>query len=151
MTAPTQMQSEPEQRLAKAIEGVSKELLVSVLKGELLAEYIHAESLQAEVDALKVASAAKDRLLDQQVDRADQAERDAVACGAKLLGETHAKKEAERKLAAAVEALNGLLINCPICGGNGQVETGAIQRGVPFWRDCGYCVSALKVYNEVTK
>ena len=59
-----------------------------------------------------------------------------------------AAESLKRRVGELEGALNGLLINCPNCGGMGQVETGAIQRGVPFWRDCGYCASARKVYDE---
>ena len=62
-----------------------------------------------------------------------------------------AKESAERRLAVAVGALETMLNNCPHCGGNGQVETGAIQHGVPFWRDCGYCSAARKVFNQEVK
>lgn len=64
------------------------------------------------------------------------------ACAQQLKDAIADLESAERRVAALDGALNGLLINCPNCGGMGQVETGAIQRGVPFWRDCGYCASA---------
>lgn len=91
MTAAPQMPSEPEQRLAKAIEGVSERLLVGVLKGELLTAYAHAEGLQAECERQKKISLQIMEAADGKVERA------------------------ERKLAEAVAALRKFSEHCPHC------------------------------------